>query len=303
MNLRTALPLLAAAVLVPAGALPAWPGDGPGRDGWTVVQETKVRVTGRLLLRDGTAPPAEAPLDWSLEPGHPVPLALALGDRQPVRVGMVVTAEPLQASGRIRLRVEADVQPAGAPPSSTTRTLELDPGRAGLLELWADAPGRRRLVAVLAATTEEVPRLERVTATVRPVDLLVEVLAGEGSRRRTVERLRLAALVGSPARYSLASVPGTREGGADPTLRVELELLPAALRDGELDLRAKVTVRQNPPEKEGGSRNPSPESRRARVLVSEASTSGRVAPGGSLELPLPRRAGAEPVTFRVTAFF
>ncbi len=300
MNPRILLPLLAAAVLVPAGTPPARAADPPGRPGWTVVQETRVRVTGRLLLRAGTSPPVDAPLDWSLEPGHPAPLALALGEHRPVRVGLVVTAEPIEATGRIRLRIEADVQPTGAPPTSSSRTLELDPGRAGLVELWTDARGERRLVAVLAATTEEVPRLERITPATRPVDLLVEILAGEGNRRRTVERLRLAALVGSPARYSLASVPGAADDGADPALRVELELLPAALRDGELELHARVTVHRGPG---NGAERPGTGDRRARVLASEASTSGRVAPGGSLELPLPRGAGTEPVTFRVTAFF
>ncbi len=302
MNLRTVFPLLAATALLAATVPPTPASEPPGRDGWTVVQETRVRVTGRLLLREGTAPPAEAPLEWSLEPGQSRPVALSLGKPQPVRVGLVVTAEPLEASGRIRLRIDADVQPAGSPPVGTARVLELDPGRAGLVELWADGAGRRRLVAVLAASTEEVPRLERVTATTRPVDLLVEVLAGEGNRRRTVERLRLAALVGSPARYSLASVPGNAAEDRDPTLRVELELFPATLHDGELELRIRVAVRRSPPTPEEQEGSP-PETSRARVVTSEASTSGRVAPGGSIELPLPRRAGAEPVTFRVTAFF
>ncbi len=298
------LVFLAALSLGPAGAPLAAPPPSPAAPGWTVVRKTRVRLRGRLLLRDGSAPPATASLDRALEPGRPSALAVSLGERDPVRVGLLATAEPLASNGRIRLRLEADVQPAGASPVRAARVIELDPGRAGLVELWADPPGRRRLVAVLSATAEQVPRLERVTPATRPVDLLVEVLGGSGSRQKVLDRLRLSALVGSPARYGLASLPPGAGRDIDPDIRVELELVPAALRDGLLDLRVRVTVRRNPrQERDDGPGPAAGGADRARVLVSEASTSGRVAPGGSVELPLPRGAGGERVTFRVTAFF
>ncbi len=297
--LRTSILLLLAAILPGLAAPPSAPGPG-----WTLVHETRVRLEGTILLRRAGAPADEQRLRLALAPGRPVPVAFSLGERDPVRVGLVVTAQVPGTDGPIRIHLEADVQPAGTSPTTTVRDLALDPGRAGLVELWADGDGRQRLVLACSATVEEIPRLERVTPETRPVDLLVEVVGGKEGSGGLLHRIRLATLVGTPARYSLAAVPGSAPGSPEAGLRVELELFPVRVREGLVELRARVALFRSgtrggdeqdddPGKDEGGGSEP----------VAEASASDRLPPGGSLEIPLPRRTGSEPVTFRVTVFF
>lgn len=213
-----------------------------------------------------------------------------------VRTTLILIPELDEPRQVCRVAIEAETLQENQPRVAFTRTLDIAAGRTALLDLWTDPERQVRLVATLSAEWEIVPRLTELLPGVRPLDITVEVVRGEGPQTEVVERHHLGGVLGSPVTYLIRT-----EGGkvlaplsgelkeTEAASRLYLEILPESIEANLLVLSVKLRQTGKTPY--------------AGVEKLNLGLSDRLPSGSSLELPLPRQPGQLPLSFRVIPVF
>lgn len=292
--------LLAAAVS--ACAAPAAPA-GP-LDRVTVTHRTEVELDLRVLRRtpDGADTIFQETLEGVAGESLTLEENVLIGTTELVtRLVFVCSEDQGTGSLPVRLHARIDDPVSGRPLARVERTLKLADGRLRLVDLWSAGGPGQRLVLALSARWKEVPEVVPVRADVLPVDLVVEVLRSrQGRSPELLERHRLSTLVGSEVGYTFVQQApvgrSSRESeGADPADggpspgQFEIEVLPDSVRDDEVSL--SISIRQ-----------------RGRNIYSDVPAVDlrvrhEVAPGLSVDVPLPGTQEGGGLLFRITPYF
>ncbi|MBP7147700.1 MAG: hypothetical protein KBD01_09160 [Acidobacteria bacterium] len=234
-----------------------------------------LRAAGRTLdsAEDRLAGPA----------GEPLPFAHQFaGPRGPISVGLSLAGTPDADAANCRLEIDTDVQPRGRAPQRSTRRIVAGPERLVLLELWNDREDDARLLLAVTPRWEAVPRVVVGSPAPGTIDLIVQVLQGEGPNPVLLERHQLPGVIGEPVRYEVRSA-----GAASANL--VLEITPESLADGAVRLALRLRHEGGAAEDAAG---------RFDIGVRDV-----LASGSPLELPLPRHGDDPPLVFRVTPIF
>ncbi len=255
----------------------------------TLTHELRVKIKLQLTLQQPPLPAKTVEETLVGRAGETLAFVRDVGERPgELVVALTVIAEPDLAAGMCHLLFDSEVHQQGKAAVQLSRDAQVGPGRLLLSDIWSEDATKRRLMLAISTSWEEIPQLQTLHPGAEPVELMLEVLAWDGSNYRSLEKNRMGSIVGKTINYVFKRRPGLAED-APPTERLHIEMLPESIRDGAVML--KVRVRRE----HGGVGDDRP--------AAETSLSERLFPGFAIDVPLAGLAGQPGLIFRVTPYF